>query len=86
MSLQTFGVRVKSAATFKRDLLRRVCAHLEKRLRQRRAAIVGCFRQLRETPFDGSRYTWPRNDASQFVRLFLLDRRILGRMRTKLFL
>ena len=70
MSRQTFGVRVRSAATFKRDLLRRISAHLEKCLRQSRAAIVGCFRQLRETPFDGSRYTGPRNDASQLVRVF----------------
>ena len=64
MAFQTFDVCVKSAATFKRRLLRRVSAHLEKRLRQRRAAIVGLFGELRETAFDGSRCTGPRNDAS----------------------
>ena len=70
MALQTFGIRVKSAASFKRDLLRRVSAHFEKRVRQRRAAIVGGLRQLREPTFDCSRYTGLRNDASQLVRIF----------------
>ncbi len=55
MSLQTFGVRVKSAAAFERYFLRRTGAHFEKRLRQRRATIVGRLRQFCEAPFDGSR-------------------------------
>ena len=72
MALQTFDVRVKSAATFERHLSRRIGAHLEKRLRQRRATIVGRFRQLCETAFYGGRQTWPRNDARQFVCAFVM--------------
>ena len=70
MALQTFDVCVKSAAAFERHFSRRTRAHFEKRLRQRRAAIVGRLRQLCETPFDGSRHTWPRNDARQLVCVF----------------
>ena len=62
MSLQTLGVRVKSAAAFERHFSRRTGA------RQRRAAIVGRLRQFCKKPFDGIRYTWPRNDASQLDR------------------
>ena len=70
MSLQTFGVCVKSAAAFERHFLGRTGAHFEKRLRQRRATIVGRLRQLCEAPFDGSRHIWPRNDAGQLVCIF----------------
>ena len=70
MSLQTFDVRVKSAAAFERYFLRRTSAHFEKRLRQRRATIVGRFRQLCKTAFDGGRQTWSRNDARQLVCVF----------------
>ena len=55
MSLETFDVRVKSAAAFERYFLRRTRANFENRLRQRRATIVGRLRQLRETALDGSR-------------------------------
>ena len=70
MSLQTFSVRVKSAAAFELHFSRRTRAHFEKRLRQGRATIVGRLHQLCETPFDGSRHTWPRNDAGQLVCVF----------------
>ena len=70
MSLQTFSVRVKSAAAFERHFSRRTRAHFEKRLRQGRATIVGRLRQFCETPFDGSSHTWPRNDAGQLVCVF----------------
>ena len=82
MALQTFDVRVKRAATFERHFSGRTSAHFEKRLPQRRATIVGRLRQLRETAFDGSRQTWPRNDAGQLVCVFFLPRReIRGRTR-----
>ena len=70
MSLQTFDVRVKSATTFERHCSRRTSAHHEKRLRQRRATIVGRLRQLRETALDGGRQTWSRNYARQLVCVF----------------
>ena len=70
MSLETFDVRVKSAAAFERYFLHRTSAHFEKRLRQRRTTIVCRLRQLRETALDGSRQTWPRNYARQLVCVF----------------
>ena len=63
MALQTFDVCVKSAAAFERYFLRRTSAHFEKRLRQRRATIIGRLREFRETTLDGGRQTWSRKDA-----------------------
>ena len=84
MALQTFDVRVKSAAAFERYFLRCTSAHFEKRLRQRRATIVSRLRQLCKTAFDGGRQTWPGNNARQLVCVFFSPRReIRGRTRKK---
>ena len=70
MSLQAFRVGECNVAAQKCALLRRLVAHLLKRLRQRNSAILGFLGKLCKTAFDGSRCTWFRNDACQLLCVF----------------